>query len=116
MLGGQGPEAYDVPRESRESKYDNDGIMTRNEEPIDYPIDGTLDLHQFTAGETKEVVEEYIRVCLEKKIYAIRIVHGKGKGVKRRIVESLLKKHTKVERFYQESDSFFISIAIGEAA
>jgi len=67
MLSGQGPEAFEVPWESGESKYDHNGIMTRNEEPIDFPIDGTLDLHQFTAGETKEVVEEYIRVCLEKK-------------------------------------------------
>ena len=79
--------------------------MTSNENPIEYPIDGTLDLHQFTAGETKEVVEEYILAALEKNIYAIRIVHGKGKGVKRRIVESLLKEHPKVEHFYQESGS-----------
>ena len=79
-------------------KNDNDNIF-------EYPIDGTLDLHQFTAGETKEVVEEYIRACLEKQIYAIRIVHGKGKGVKRRIVESLLKEHPNVERFFQESGS-----------
>ena len=74
-----------------------------NNKILKYPIDGTLDLHQFAAGETKEVVEEYIRAALEKNIYAIRIVHGKGKGVKRRIVESLLKEHPKVERFYQES-------------
>ena len=79
--------------------------MTSNEKPFEYPIDGTLDLHQFAAEETKDVVEEFIRTCLEKKIYAIRIVHGKGKGVKRRIVESLLAEHPKVERFYQESGS-----------
>lgn len=80
--------------------------MINNDDNIfDYPIDGTLDLHQFAPAETKEVVEEYIRVALEKKIYAIRIVHGKGVGVKRRIVESLLKKHPRVERFYQESGS-----------
>ena len=83
----------------------NNNKDSDNTKPIDYPIDGTLDLHHFSAGETKEVVEEYIRAALEKKIYAIRIVHGKGKGVKRRIVESLLNKHPDVERFYQESGS-----------
>ena len=77
----------------------------KSETSFEYPIDGTLDLHQFAAGETTEVVAEYIRAALEKKIYAIRIVHGKGKGVKRRIVESLLKRHPGVERFYQESGS-----------
>ena len=78
---------------------------TESESSFEYPIDGTLDLHHFSAGDTKEVVEEYIRAALEKKIYAIRIVHGKGKGVKRRIVESLLNRHPDVERFYQESGS-----------
>jgi DNA-nicking Smr family endonuclease len=79
--------------------------VTDLEEPFDYPIDGTLDLHQFAPEETKEVVEEYIRACLEKKINSLRIVHGKGKGVKRRIVEALLAKHPGVARFYQESGS-----------
>ncbi len=83
----------------------NNNKDSDNTKPIEYPIDGTLDLHHFSAGETKEVVEEYIRAALEKKIYDIRIVHGKGKGVKRRIVESLLNKHPDVESFYQESGS-----------
>ena len=79
--------------------------MTDFGEPIDYPIDGTLDLHQFAPADTKEVVAEYIRACLKKKVCAIRIVHGKGIGVKRRIVELLLSSHPDVERFYQESGS-----------
>jgi len=79
--------------------------MTTNNDAIDYPVDGTLDLHQFRAEETKEVVEEYIKVCIEKNIYSIRIVHGKGKGVKRRIVESVLSKHPHVARHRHEGGS-----------
>lgn len=75
------------------------------DEPVEYPIDGTLDLHMFTPEETKEVVEEYIRVCLEKGIYQLRVVHGKGIGVKRRIVHSLLEKHPNVVRFGHEGGS-----------
>lgn len=72
-------------------------------DPAEYPIDGTLDLHQFAPGETREVVLEYIRVCLEQGILALRIVHGKGKGVQRRIVQSLLADHPNVAAFRHES-------------
>jgi len=73
--------------------------------PVEYPIDGTLDLHMFAASDTKDVVEEFIIVCLEKGIYTLRIVHGKGKGVKRRIVHSILDNHPEVEKYHHEGGS-----------
>ncbi|RME28032.1 MAG: DNA mismatch repair protein MutS, partial [Candidatus Zixiibacteriota bacterium] len=73
--------------------------------PIEYPLDGTLDLHQFAPGETKEVVREYIRVCRERGILHLRIVHGKGIGVQREIVRGLLAKHPAVKQFRHESGS-----------
>lgn len=76
-----------------------------HDEPVEYPIDGTLDLHMFAPADTKAVVEEYIRVCLEKGIYSLRIVHGKGIGVKRRIVQSLLESHPDVAGFRHEGGS-----------
>jgi DNA-nicking Smr family endonuclease len=79
--------------------------MNTSNDPFEYPLDGTLDLHQFAPKDTKEVVEEYINECLKQKIYALRIVHGKGKGVKRRIVESILAQHPNVVSFKHESGS-----------
>ena len=76
-----------------------------NDEPVEFPIDGTLDLHQFSPGQTKEIVTEYIRVCLEQKILTLRIVHGKGIGVQREIVAGLLKSHPKVVSFRHEGGS-----------
>jgi len=76
-----------------------------SDEPVEYPIDGTLDLHMFAPQDTKAVVEEYIRVCREKGIYSLRIVHGKGIGVKRRIVQSLLESHPAVAGFHHEGGS-----------
>lgn len=80
-------------------------MSEQNQEPVEYPIDGTLDLHQFSPSQTREVVNEYIEVCLQKSIYALRIVHGKGIGVQREIVRSLLTDHSKVASFRQEGGS-----------
>lgn len=79
--------------------------MNREDKPTEYPIDGTLDLHMFSPKDTKEAVEEYIRVCLKKNILSIRIVHGKGIGVKREIVHSLLREHSNVIAFRHEGGS-----------
>jgi DNA-nicking Smr family endonuclease len=74
-------------------------------EPMEYPIDGTLDLHQFRPDETRDVVLEFIVECLRRNILAIRIVHGKGIGVQREIVRSLLASHPHVVSFRHESGS-----------
>ncbi len=70
------------------------------EEEHELPIDGTLDLHFFKPSEVKDLVPEYIRVCLEKEIYKIRIIHGKGTGTLRRLVHSILDKHPDVAAYY----------------
>ncbi|HDZ90885.1 MAG: Smr/MutS family protein [Deltaproteobacteria bacterium] len=61
-------------------------------EPVEIPIDGTLDLHAFAPGDVPSLVKEYLRACLEKGIYEVRIIHGKGKGVLRRTVHARLEK------------------------
>jgi DNA-nicking Smr family endonuclease len=68
-------------------------------EAVHIPIDGILDLHMFSPKEAASVVDEYILACIEKGIYEIRIIHGKGKGVLRRTVHSLLERHAHVLGF-----------------
>jgi len=70
---------------------------------IKLPIDGVIDLHTFSPKDAADVVDEYINACAEKGIYEVRIIHGKGKGVLRRIVHSLLDKHPLVNRFTLDS-------------
>jgi DNA-nicking Smr family endonuclease len=68
-------------------------------EPVEIPIDGVLDLHTFAPGDVSSLVEEYIRVCQERGIYDLRIIHGKGKGVLRRIVHARLDRDPSVLDF-----------------
>ncbi len=78
--------------------------MTQEDtEPVRIPIDGELDLHAFQPKDVASVVEEYIRVCLEKGIYEVRFIHGKGRGVLRRTVHAVLKKHPNVSDFKLDS-------------
>ncbi len=76
-----------------------------DDDQIEYPIDGTLDLHLFQPKEIKQLVPDYIEECLKKKIFQLRIVHGKGKGVLREIVHSILKNHPAVIAFKHEGGS-----------
>lgn len=62
-------------------------------------IDGELDLHNFSPKEVAPLVREYIDVCHQRGIRDLRIVHGKGKGMLRRTVHSLLAEHPLVEHY-----------------
>lgn len=68
-------------------------------EPVQIPIDGTLDLHTFAPQDVPSLVDEYIWACLRKEIYHVRIIHGKGKGVLRRTVHARLEKNPHVLDF-----------------
>ena len=58
--------------------------------PVVDPLDGQLDLHTFQPSETADLVREYVHACREKNVLLLRIVHGKGKGMQRRIVHAVL--------------------------
>jgi dsDNA-specific endonuclease/ATPase MutS2 len=68
-------------------------------DPIEVPIDGTLDLHHFQPKEIADLVTEYLSACKLKGIFSVRLVHGKGIGTLREIVHSTLRKNPEVKNF-----------------
>ncbi len=77
--------------------------MHENEKPVQIEINGVLDLHSFRPKDLSTLIDEYIDACLERKIYSIRIIHGKGTGNLRRSVHSLLERNPNVTG-YQLAD------------
>lgn len=61
------------------------------------PIDGVLDLHTFSPKDVPDLLDDYFDACLDRGIRDLRIIHGKGKGVLRNRVRSLLARHRLVE-------------------
>ena len=68
------------------------------------PIEDSIDLHTFQPREIEIVVEEYLYQAVERGFREVRIIHGRGIGVQREIVHSILKKHPSVISFRDASD------------
>lgn len=68
-------------------------------DPVEMPIDGTLDLHTFRPRDVKDLVPEYLAACRERGIYRVRIVHGKGSGALRDTVHAVLRRLPEVADF-----------------
>jgi dsDNA-specific endonuclease/ATPase MutS2 len=70
-----------------------------SEDSVHLPIDGVLDLHTFKPSDVGTLIDEYILACLEKEIYQIKIIHGKGTGALRKSVHHLLERNENVESY-----------------
>ena len=59
-------------------------------EPVEIEITDVFDLHTIPPRDVKRVVEEYLELAREKAFPVVRIIHGKGIGVQRELVRTIL--------------------------
>lgn len=59
-------------------------------DPVEIEITDVFDLHTIPPRDVKRVVEEYLLLAHEKGFKSVRIIHGKGIGVQRETVRSIL--------------------------
>ncbi len=76
-----------------------DKVRLESEQPIEWPIDGVLDLHLFRPGEVKDLVPAYLEECRKREILQVRVIHGKGTGALRETVHGILKRTPGIRSF-----------------
>jgi DNA-nicking Smr family endonuclease len=69
------------------------------------PIEPTLDLHAFAPRDVKSVTDEYVRAAVDAGLDVVRLVHGRGRGVQRGIVQAALEAHPLVEEFWDDAEA-----------
>jgi DNA-nicking Smr family endonuclease len=62
-------------------------------EPVRIPIEDSLDLHAFRPADVPSVVDEYLVEAHARGFGEVRLIHGRGIGVQRAIVQALLGRH-----------------------
>jgi dsDNA-specific endonuclease/ATPase MutS2 len=74
-------------------------------EAIDLEITDSLDLHAFSPKDVKAVTIAYLEEARKKGFRVVRLIHGKGIGVQREIVRSVLAETAFVSKF-KSGDEF----------
>jgi DNA-nicking Smr family endonuclease len=75
------------------------------DEPVRIPIEDVLDLHAFAPRDIPSVVDEYIHAAHAAGLREVRLIHGRGRGVQRGIVQAALERHPLVETFSDAPES-----------
>ena len=75
------------------------GDLGDGDEPVEVPLEDSLDLHSFDPRDVASIVEEYLTQASTRGFAEVRLIHGKGIGVQRRIVHGVLRRHPLVEAF-----------------
>ena len=69
------------------------------------PIEAEIDLHAFAPADIRSVVDEYVTAAAAAGFSEVRLVHGRGRGVQRAIVQSALDRHQCVVEFWDDTAS-----------
>jgi DNA-nicking Smr family endonuclease len=69
------------------------------------PIGPELDLHSYLPKDIPSVVEEYVTAAHDAGLREVRVIHGRGIGVQRGIVQRTLDRHPLVVEFFDAPES-----------
>lgn len=73
--------------------------MPADPDPVRVPINDVLDLHSFQPRDIPSVVEEYLREAAARGLREVRLIHGRGRGFQRQVVQAVLTGHPLVLRY-----------------
>ncbi len=64
------------------------------------PIEDSFDLHSFLPRDVADALSDYLDEAANRGWREVRIIHGKGKGVRRAEVRRLLAQNPRVVEFF----------------
>src|SRR5438046_10322777 len=64
-----------------------------DDEPVEIPVEDSLDLHSFRPRDIRSVVDEYLIAAHARGFTEVRLIHGRGIGVQRASVQAFLATH-----------------------
>ena len=73
--------------------------------PVRIPIEPEIDLHAFAPRDIENVVADYVDAAAEAGVREVRLIHGRGRGVQRGIVQAALERHPRVAEFWDDAGS-----------
>ena len=76
-----------------------------DEGPVEIPITDALDLHPFRPDDIRDVALEYLAAARSRGFRQVRLIHGRGIGMQRENVQSLLRTLDFVEAFHDADAS-----------
>jgi len=66
------------------------------------PIEHEIDLHAFAPRDVASVVVEFVTAAAAAGLREVRLVHGRGRGVQRGLVQAALERHPRVAEFWDD--------------
>ncbi len=96
VLGGRSWEARAPDRADAPA----DGAEVAPDEAVVLPVEDSLDLHPFQPGDIPAVVADYLEAAHRSGFTEVRLIHGRGIGVQRERVRSVLSRHPLVEEYH----------------
>jgi dsDNA-specific endonuclease/ATPase MutS2 len=72
------------------------------DEAVRIPIEREIDLHAFAPRDIPSVIEEYVDAAAAAGLREVRVIHGRGRGVQRGIVQAALDRHPRIVEFWDD--------------
>ena len=74
-----------------------------DEGPVEIPITDALDLHGFRPDEIRDVALEYLTEARSRGFRQVRLIHGRGIGMQRANLQTMLRRLSWVEDFWDDN-------------
>ncbi|HKS25616.1 MAG TPA: Smr/MutS family protein [Thermoanaerobaculia bacterium] len=70
---------------------------------FEIPIEDSIDLHAFLPKDVRDVALDYLVAAHERGFTEVRLIHGRGRGVQRALIQQMLRSLDFVQRWHDDA-------------